>query len=186
MNTIIEFEDLNNADLIKGALYKGGTINNLSSEPISKLLPVGNQSGIRFSGKVENPSIVVLYTTLNDTDWPDSINGDVLTYYGDNKLPGKEIHDLPGNKVLRSIFNTYHLSHKEKFPLILLFSKGRTGYDRVFEGVLKPGYPEFEETEDLIAIWKTKHEKRFQNYKAIFTLLKIENIARPFLKEALR
>lgn len=172
----IEFENLKTADLLKGALYKGGVKNNLSSEPISKLLPVGNQSGIRFSGKVESPSLVVLYTTLQDNDWPDTIVKDKIIYYGDNKFPGKEIHDLPGNKVLRSIFNTYYLSGE--YPQIYLFTKGQSGFDRIFIGVLKPGYPNLTETEDLIAIWKTKANKRFQNYKAVFTLLAIDKIER--------
>ena len=176
MRKIIDFKDLSSADLIKGAIYKGGSLNNLSSEPISKLLPVSNQSGIRYVGKFENPLIVVLYTSLADLDWPDSIIGDKVKYFGDNKAPGKEIHDLPGNKVLRTLFNKYHLSKKKSFPPILLFSKGEVGFDRKFEGLLKPGYKGMDETEDLIAFWKTKEDKRFQNYNATFTLLPTEII----------
>lgn len=178
MKKVINFNELSSANLIKGAIYKGGQLNNLSSEPISKLLPVGNQSGIRYAGRSDNPSLVVLYTTLADNDWPDSITGDKIIYYGDNKTPGKEIHDLPGNKVLRSLFNNYYLSTKEIFPPILLFSKGETGFDRIFEGMLKPGYAGIEETEDLVAIWKTKKGMRFQNYKAVFTLLPVDIIER--------
>ena len=81
MKTVIEFNKLATTDLIKGAIYKGGVVNNLSSEPISKLLPVGNQSGIRFSGKIENPNVVVLYSTFKNPDWPDSIEDDLVTYY---------------------------------------------------------------------------------------------------------
>ena len=47
---IIDFNKLNKSDLIKDCICKGGDANNLSSEPISKILPVGNQSGIRFAG----------------------------------------------------------------------------------------------------------------------------------------
>ena len=183
---IIEFEDLNTSDLIKGALYKGGSASNLSSEPISKLLPVGNQAGIRFAGNADNPLLVVLYTTFADNDWSDSIVGDKITYYGDNKAPGKEIHELPGNKALRAVFNTYHLSNKKLFPPILLFVKGGTGFDRIFEGLLRPGYEGLDESEDLVAIWKTKEGKRFQNYKAVFSILPNERIDRKALLSSLK
>jgi len=176
MKKIIEFSELSTSNLIRGAIYKGGPLNNLSSEPISKLLPVGNQSGIRHAGESDNPSLIVLYTTFVDDYWPDSIIGDKIIYYGDNKKPGKEIHDLPGNRILRSLFNNYHLSQKKFFPPILLFSKGESGFDRVFLGLLQPGYVGIDETEDLIAIWKTKNGMRFQNYKAIFTLLPVDLI----------
>lgn len=184
MQTIIQFKDLKTADLIKGATYKGGEANNLSSEPISKLLPVGNQSGIRFSGKSNNPKVVVLYTTLYDKDWPDSIENEIVTYYGDNKSPGKELHSLPGNQLLKSIFTNYHLSGEKIFPPIYLFSKGEVGFDRIFHGALKPGHKDISEMEDLVAIWKTKDGKRFQNYKAIFTLLPVDRIERKdFIKK---
>ena len=176
MNKIIPFELLKNADLIKGATYKGGTAPNLSSEPISKLLPVGNQAGIRFSGTAAAPDLVVLYTTFKDKDWPDEIIDNKVIYFGDNKSPGKEIHDLPGNQALRSIFNNFYL--KGEYPLILLFSKGNEGFDRVFQGVLAPGYDGMNEMEDLVAVWKTRGGTRFQNYKAVFTILPIEVLNR--------
>jgi hypothetical protein len=181
MKTEIEFDDLGSADLIKGAIYKGGLKNNLSSEPLSKLLKVGNQSGIRFTGTTEKPKMVVLFTSLNDKDWPDLIQDDKVIYYGDNKIPGKEIHDLPGNKILRNIFNEFHLSNSLVYPPILLFTKGEKGFDRIFLGKLKPGYNLMDETEDLIAIWKTKNGERFQNYKAFFTILPEEIIKRDSL-----
>lgn len=180
MNNIIPFELLESSDLIKGAIYKGGLKNNLSSEPISKLVPVGNQSGIRFSGSVLDPKIVVLYTTFKDEDWPDAIIDKRVTYYGDNKTPGREIHASNGNQVLRSVFNRFYLENK--YPLILLFSKGYIGYDRIFQGVLMPGFHGLDESEDLVAVWKTKENQRFQNYKAILTLLDSEIIERKQLE----
>lgn len=176
MDKVVPFEVLKDSDLIKGATYKGGNASNLSSKPISKLLPVGNQSGIRFTGSTISPKLVVLYTTLNDNDWPDEIISNKVIYYGDNKSPGKEIHDLPGNQVLRSIFNNFYL--KKEYPLILLFSKGLEGFDRVYHGVLMPSYKGLNEMEDLVAVWKTKDKERFQNYKAVFTIVPTEIVAR--------
>ena len=180
---IIDFNELNKSDLVKDCICKGGDVNNLSSEPISKIFPVGNQSGIRFAGTSEQPSLVVLYSTFSDIDWPDLINGDLLTYYGDNKEPGREIHETPGNKLFRGIFNNLHLNRKNEVPPIFLFSKGGSGFDRIFKGLLVPGGSNCMETEDLIAIWKTKNNQRFQNYKATFTLLPVQTITRRWIDD---
>ena len=180
---IIDFNKLNKSDLIKDCICKGGDANNLSSEPISKILPVGNQSGIRFAGTSEQPSLVVLYSTFSDIDWPDLINGDLVTYYGDNKEPGREIHETLGNRLFRGIFNNLHLNRKNEVPPIFLFSKGSTGFDRIFKGLLVPGSTNHLETEDLIAIWKTQNNQRFQNYKAIFTLLPVQIIIRKWIND---
>lgn len=180
---VIYFNKLNKSDLIKDCICKGGDANNLSSEPISKILPIGNQSGIRFAGTSEQPSLVVLYSTFSDIDWPDLINGDLVTYYGDNKEPGREIHETLGNRLFRGIFNNLHLNRKNEVPPIFLFSKGTMGFDRIFKGLLVPGSPNHLETEDLIAIWKTKNDQRFQNYKAIFTLLPVQIITRKWIND---
>lgn len=180
---IIDFNKLNKSDLAKDCICKGGDANNLSSEPISKIFPVDNQSGIRFAGTSEQPSVVVLYSTFSDIDWPDLINDYLLTYYGDNKEPGREIHETPGNKLFRGIFNNLHLNKRYEVPPIFLFSKGVTGFDRIFKGLLVPGSSNHMETEDLIAIWKTKNNQRFQNYKAIFTLLPVQTITRRWIDD---
>ena len=180
---IIDFNKLNKSDLIKDCICKGGDANNLSSEPISKILPVGNQSGIRFAGTSEQPSLVVLYSTFSDIDWPDLINGDLVTYYGDNKEPGREIHETLGNRLFRGIFNNLHLNRKNEVPPIFLFSKGSTGFAGIFKGLLVPGSTNHLETEDLIAIWKTQNNQRFQNYKAIFTLLPVQIITRKWIND---
>ena len=180
---IIGFNNIRNADLVKGYTYKGGEVNNLSSEPISKLLPVGNQSGIRFTGTTELPIMVVLYSTFSDNDWPDHIDDDVLFYYRDNKAPGREIHETPGNKIFKETYNNLHLNKKEAIPPIFLFSKGTTGFDRVFKGLLVPGNFKYTEMEDLIAIWKTKENQKFQNYKAVFTLLPTQIISRTWIND---
>ncbi|MCE7066681.1 hypothetical protein [Dyadobacter sp. CY326] len=180
MSKVIPFNFLKTSDLIKGATYEGGIASNLSSEPISKLLPVGNQAGIRFIGTVATPRLVVLYTTLNDRDWPDELTSDKVIYFGDNKSPGKEIHDTIGNQVLRSIFHSFYL--RKSYPPILLFSKGFKGFDRIFRGILAPGYEGLNEMEDLIAVWRTKEGERFQNYRAVFNILPVEIVERDTLE----
>jgi hypothetical protein len=68
-------------------------------------MPVGNQGGIRPR---KARRLVVLYTQWSDPDWPDHLDPETgtLTYYGDNKRPGRELHDTPkrGNAVLAAGF----------------------------------------------------------------------------------
>src|SRR4051795_5789743 len=92
----IPFTDLADADLYVDAAYEGGTAGTFGDDPISRLIPCGNRGGFRV---VTRPSdrrhaLVVLYSTLADTDWPDQLDLDLgrFTYYGDNKHPGHELH----------------------------------------------------------------------------------------------
>ena len=43
----VAFEELQNADLQIGCVYKGGTAPNLGSDPLSHLFPCGNAGGFR-------------------------------------------------------------------------------------------------------------------------------------------
>ncbi|MEO8538122.1 MAG: hypothetical protein ABI577_00160 [bacterium] len=107
------FDELPDADLIVDAVYKGGVAGNAGDDPLARLLPCGNQGGFRFkrapSGEV---AMVVLFTTLGHEDWPDSLDFErgLLTYYGDNRSPGRELHDTPrrGNQLLREFFAAAH------------------------------------------------------------------------------
>ena len=103
MNNVIPFSTLSHSDLMVDAIYESGRDGQLSGEPISKLLPgSGNMGGFRVSGRGEVKNWVVLFTTGEDQDWPDTLdlNTGRFTYYGDNKTPGHEIHDTSagGNK----------------------------------------------------------------------------------------
>lgn len=113
MPQIIGFESLRTAPLIVDAIYEGDKDGQLSSEPISNLLPgCGNMGGFRIAGKQKDQFFVALFTTGEDKDWPDRI--DLTTgqfiYYGDNKTPGHELHDTHkgGNLVLRRVFDLLH------------------------------------------------------------------------------
>lgn len=48
-----------------------------------------------------------------------------------------------------------------------------------------PGYPGISGTDDIIAIWKTTNRQRFQNYRAIFTILDIPFISRDWINSLL-
>ena len=122
-------------------------------------------------------AFVVLYSTLTDTDWPDHLDLELgrFTYYGDNKRPGHELHDTHrgGNRLLRQAFEAAHATppRRHEIPPFFVFTKGALGRDVVFRGLAVPGAPDLAPTDDLVAIWRTTANQRFQNYRATFAVL---------------
>jgi len=187
----IPFKDLKNSDLIIDAVYEGGKRGNAGDDPISKIIPgIGNMGGFRYSGQGERKSAVVLYTSGKEGDWPDVIDSTKgqFIYYGDNRTPGHEIHETQrkGNLLLKNLFDSLHSSINTRsiVPPIFVFKKYPTENSNrsvQFKGLVVPGYPGVPATDDLIAVWKTTNGQRFQNYRAIFTILDIPVIKREWL-----
>src|SRR5262245_55413748 len=154
----VPYDQLGGADLVLDATYEGGPQKNTGADPLNKLLPVGNQGGFRYAGgrRLGSCSLMVLYTSGLDLDWPDSI--DFVTgrfiYYGDNKQPGRSLHDTErgGNEFLRRVFEALHASPpaRHRIPPIMVFQKGYKGRDVVFRGIAAPGGPDVTPIEDLV------------------------------------
>lgn len=187
MNKVVLFEELTKTDLFLDAIYKGGKSGNFSDEPISKIIGCENQGGFRRLGTPENIKLIVIFSTNIDRDWPDFLDYEtgIYIYYGDNKKPGHELHETvkKGNLVLKNIFDSLHLNKRKNIPPIFIFSKGGNGWDVVFRGLAVPGHPGYSQTEDLVAVWKTTDSNRFQNYKAIFTILNEQKIDKRWLTD---
>jgi Restriction endonuclease AspBHI N-terminal len=190
----VPFEQLVDADLHVDRIYEGGRVGNAVDDPLQRLLPVGNQGGFRYSGSRRRDQIrlIVLYTTGADRDWPDSLDmfTGTFTYFGDNKRPGHELHDTPrgGNAILRWLFDRTRDSTAPRadVPPVLVFSKGDQGRDVVFRGLAVPGSPAVAPGDDLIAVWRTSGDRRFQNYRATFTILDVEAVQRHWINAALK
>jgi hypothetical protein len=190
---VIPFDKLTDADLIVEAVYEGGTVGNTSDDPLGKLVPVGNQGGFRYAGspKRNDLRLVVLYTSGADRDWPDGLDREagLFTYFGDNRVPGKNLHDTSrgGNAILRACFHWLHSSPhaREKIPPFLVFNKADPvrGRDVKFLGLAVPGAEAIQPAEDLVAIWRTSDGERFQNYCAKFTILDVAIVTRAWLTE---
>ena len=177
----IPFDKLPTSDLIVDALYKGGEVNGMGSEVLSKLLPnCGNSGGFRKVMRKDGsrlPAYVVLYTSMQELAWPDYLDEEtgVFRYYGDNRTPGKTILDTPrkGNQLLEEVFSM--LNSKDgsirDIPPFLVFKKGASGRDIQFLGLAAPGNPKISPDKDLVAFWRTMDDNRFQNYEAYFTIL---------------
>lgn len=190
-NNAIKFAELENADLIIDAIYEGGKNGNTSDDPLAKLLKVNNQGGFRYIGNINKGEIkiVILYSSMDDADWPDSLDNEtgIFYYYGDNKKPGTELHSTPrkGNLLLRMIFEKTHNGYRNQVPVVFVFTKAGKGRDVVFRGVAVPGASSVSSTDDLVAVWKTYSGSRFQNYRALFTILDIAKVERRWILDIL-
>ena len=189
MSRIFEFEELANARLIVDAIYKGGTTGNASDEPLTKIFNVGVSGGFRKSGTV-NPwamNYVLLTSSMSDLDWPDylDLRNGLFFYFGDNKTPGNDLHDThhKGNLILKTCFDKLSEDDLENIPPFFIFTKGDEGRDTVFRGLAVPGALAYESTDNLIAVWKTSGTTRYQNYKAVFTILDINEVKREWISD---
>lgn len=185
--------NLSTTDLFVDAVYEGGSAGNTGDDPISKLLHgAGNQGGFRAAGRGIDKKFVVLYTSGEDVDWPDSLDlstGEFI-YYGDNKTPGHDLHETRpgGNRILRRVFDLLHSPDpcRISIPPFFIFKKYPTKNSPrsvQFKGLAVPGNNKLSKTADLVAVWKTTRGQRFQNYRAVFTVLNVPKVNRIWLKD---
>jgi hypothetical protein len=184
-----KFSELPSSDLVVNELYESGSNNNISDEPITKLLPVGNQKGFRYAKRpgASMPHLVALFSTGEEVEWPDEIDWQAgqLTYWGDNREGSQNIEKPDGNRLLAETYKLLHSNppQRELIPPFFLFEKGIKNRDVVFRGLLVPGAIELQEGEDLVAVWRSRGKDVFQNYRAIFTILDEARIERRWLTE---
>lgn len=193
MTRVIPFNQVSTADLIVDAVYESSLDGQLSGEPIARLLPgSGNMGGFRVSGRGERKNWVVLFTTGEDRNWPDTLdlNTGQFFYYGDNKTPGHELHDTRagGNRVLRHAFARLHADQDPRSGIapFFVFKKHATstGARSVqFKGLAVPGFPSLSATDDLVAVWKSSGGHRFQNYQSVFTILDVSVVNRKWIND---
>lgn len=193
MQKVVEYEDLATCDLHIDALYKGGSKKNVADDSISKLVRGGNQGGIRYVGSASDLNqcnLIILYTSGADPDWPDLLDPETgsFIYFCDNKKPGHGLHETHrhGNQILANVFEAYHTNRRVEIPPIFVFSKGVEGRDVIFRGICVPGFHGYSQSEDLVAVWKTKNNQTFQNYKAIFSILDVPRIPRLWITDILK
>ena len=185
MNNNITFYDVTNAKCNKlyiDCIYENKKPNiDLSCRVLPKLMKVQNSGGFRVIGQYKHifdVKYVVLYSTNEDIYWQDLLDEELglYIYYGDNQKAGRDIHDtkLGGNLILKNCFefaSSDVLNVRKKIPPFFLFEKAKDG-DVKFSGLLVPGYKGINQKEWLTAIWAKRNEGgRFQNYKAMFTVL---------------
>ena len=131
-------------------------------------------------GEMRRPAILVASSPHKkgslETPWQDffDVDNGHIRYFGDNKDPGKDPAQAPGNKALLEAFRLAHshdASTRAQTPPILFFR--RTTY----KGKSK-GYPEFAgvgviRSVDLVTQWDNKLERSFTNYAFDFVVLSL-------------
>ena len=186
---VFDWDELPSADLVVDACYRGRRGGNAGDDPLSRLVGVSNQGGFRILGTVERQKLVVITSTLSDPDWPDALDleSGTFTYFGDNKNPGTELHGTRrwGNRLLRDSFAAAHAGEagRKIVPPILVFSSAGTWRDVLFRGLAVPGAEGLSQVDDLVAIWKSKDGQRFQNYRAVLTILDTPVVSRGWLND---
>lgn len=191
---VFAFSELDNAPLHVDAVYDGGTMGTKADDPLAKLIPgCGNSGGFRPVGSRTKGRLrmVVLYTSGDHPDWPDALDREtgLFTYFGDNRKPGKTLLETPrnGNAILDWSFDRAHgnASQREEVAPFFVFSRAQPSSGRAvrFLGLAVPGGKDVHPSEDLVAIWRTAGDLRFQNYKATFTILVDGAISREWLNE---
>lgn len=189
------FDQLKHAPLIVDAVYEGGwESRNLADEPLSKLFSdvgrgLGNSGGFRQSGKASN-GYCVLFTTGQVADWPDTLDlrTGAFTYFGDNRTPGRLVSEPLGNKILERSFSSLHSSfepRKDVLPFLVFekFPTERSNRSVKFRGLVVPGFDGLSATEDLVAVWRSKDGDRFQNYRAVFSILDVSEVSKEWLSD---
>lgn len=185
---IVSVNQLATTDLHVDAIYQGGRNGNAGDDPFPRLLGMSNQGGFRYRGDIGGRlEMLLLTSSFSDPDWPDALDREtgVFTYYGDNKSPGRGLHDTGrrGNRLLQRIFEDAHggMESRLRVPPIFLFARSGGWRDVIFLGLAVPGASDLSLSEDLVAIWRTAGNLRFQNYRARFTVLDAAAISRAWI-----
>jgi hypothetical protein len=86
---------------------------------------------------------------------------------------------------LRLCFDAIHgkAPRRRDVPPMLVFSRTGGGRDVKFRGLAVPGASAMAAVDDLVAIWKTAGDERFQNYRATFTILDTPSVSRAWLSD---
>ncbi len=171
-------------------IYCSNETTNHNGDVLCKLMKVGSQGGFRYKKTKDkkNYAYIALESTGNSLDWIDIVDrqtGSVM-YYGDNKIPGRQLHGTIGNKILKEIYEDLYQGNRKNIPPMFLFegAGGKYRRDRRFVGLVIPGDEKNVSFEDnLVAIWRTKNGQRYQNYKATFTILDEATIDRRWLAD---
>jgi AspBHI-like restriction endonuclease/restriction endonuclease len=187
--TRFKADKLGLVDLVIDAIYEGRRAGNAGDDPLHDLIGVSNQGGFRYLGHRDRPRLIVLTSSFNDPDWPDNLDRTtgILTYFGDNKHPGRALHDTPrhGNRLLQGMFDAVHArpARRQDVPPILVFASAGPFRDMTFVGLAVPGTPNLQSNEDLVAVWKSAAGQRFQNYRAALTILDVPSVSRAWLRD---
>ena len=188
----IPFREISTSDLIIDTVYSGGEEKNISSEVLSKLLHVGNSGGFRKCMKIidgkksKEAAYVCIYSTGEELEWRDELDRTLgrFVYWGDNRKAGNPMTKTKfgGNAFLQEVFSRLNLGLRKQISPVFVFQK-YCGRDTMFCGLAVPGDARTNPQESLVSVWAQNKQGRYQNYRAIFTILDICRIDRRWLED---
>jgi hypothetical protein len=159
---------------------------------------INNASGFRPKSRLGGSTDIiecafcVVVTNLEEAEWPDSLDleSGLFTYYGDNRKPGTAVDEtiIGGNRLLQYVFERVHSGNRASVPPFLCFQSVKTdrGTFMRFLGLAAPGAASLSSLDDLVSVWRFKSGRRFQNHRAIFTILREEQIPKTWLVDLVR
>lgn len=186
---MVEFNNLRDADLIPGEIYKAGSSGSFfADEVISNIFKfddlrgIGNQGGIRRTMIEKNLSFkneeafVILLDTKRDPNWPNSFNSStrILKYYGDNKDSKKHYLNTKqkGNEAFEKYYHRTYSKTDENLIAPFFYFERVNGKDAKFIGIAVPyvrGLP----LNEALQLNKFTNEREdiYKNYIGQFTIL---------------
>ncbi len=184
----IGVNEVEHSDLVVGMTYEGGS--SLGDEPIHKLLGTANMGGIRRRSGQERTTLIALFTTEDQSEWPDRIDraSGTLTYFGDNREPGQDLLAHGGNRLLRDVFQVDFSTRDSRAstPVFFIFSSAdiETPRSVIFHGIAVPG-DGGPEADWCVARWHPKDGKKFENYTIRLTLLAERRVRRAWIESVI-
>jgi hypothetical protein len=181
----VSFDDQSNKLLLNTIYESKVPFRNLSCEPISKIFALkkninkkrflfGNAGGIRTSVD-ENKKIlaILVYSDENQREWPDTIEENILTYYGDSRSSNVDVGiNTRGNTAFYKMFTAKHTDRRTEVPPVFVFFKehNKPGINVEFKGLAVPGYiPKKDKKEELSL--DQNSDDGAPNFVARFTIL---------------
>lgn len=136
--------------------------------------------------KTKDVAYVCIYTTGEELEWKDELDRTLgrFTYWGDNRKAGNPITKTKfgGNEFLEKIYYELECGIRGQIAPVFVFQK-YSGWDVMFCGLAVPGDRRINPQDALISVWAQNDEGRYQNYRAIFTLLDVASINRHWLND---
>lgn len=188
--TVVSYDRVPVADLLIDCQYEGGP--GLSDDPVFRIFNgrCNNIGGFRDGNhpSEQRKLFVALVSTESVPDWPDGLDADtgVFTYYGDNRVPGDLHKNKRGNLTLKKVFAQLDAPcDRRQVPPFFVFTKGDGPRGVRFRGLAVPGAPGHAPSEQLVAVWKSRAGIRFQNYRALFSILNVNSVPRAWIEDVL-
>lgn len=179
MLRIFEYNELDKAPLIVGALYKNHKNMKFGGHPLGKLGLLGqNIGGFRYNKKA---NYCILTYSGNNAHWPDCVDpkSGIVHYYGDNHgSKNGKLLSTRGNFFLNEQFKLLQSGKRDFLKIFFVFEViANEGY--LFRGVAVMGMPSGRTLDCLQTIKATLDDGRIvDNYHATLTILNIKQLSR--------